>query len=73
MTSLNLLSTDVEDSLRATVRSLLASRCTPDRVTAVYDGDDSVRGPLWAALAGGPRPGRAAGPRGVRRRRRVGP
>jgi alkylation response protein AidB-like acyl-CoA dehydrogenase len=52
MTSLNLLSTDVEESLRSTVRSLLASRCTPDRVTAVYDGDDSVRGPLWAALAG---------------------
>jgi alkylation response protein AidB-like acyl-CoA dehydrogenase len=52
MTSLNLLSTDVEESLRSTLRSLLASRCTPDRVTAVYDGDDSVRRLLWAALTG---------------------
>ena len=51
MTSLSLLSTDVEESLRSTVRSLLASRCTPDRVTAVYDGDDSVCGPLWQAQA----------------------
>ncbi len=52
MTELNLLSTDVEDSLRTTLRSLLAARCTPDRVTAVYDGDDSLRAPLWSALVG---------------------
>ncbi|HET6562999.1 MAG TPA: acyl-CoA dehydrogenase family protein [Marmoricola sp.] len=52
MTRLDLLSTDVEDSLRDTVRSLLTARCTPDRVTAVYDGDDSVAAPLWQALVG---------------------
>ena len=38
----NLLYTDVEDSLRSTVRDLLASRCPADAVTAMYDGDRSV-------------------------------
>jgi alkylation response protein AidB-like acyl-CoA dehydrogenase len=48
---LGLLPGDVEEALRATVRSLLAARCTPAQVLAVYDGDDSVRAPLWGALA----------------------
>jgi alkylation response protein AidB-like acyl-CoA dehydrogenase len=50
MTSLDLLGTDVEESLRDTLRSLLTTRCTPDKVTAVYDGDASVAGPLWESL-----------------------
>ena len=46
----NLLYTDVEDSLRSTVRDLLGSRCPSDAVIAMYDGDRSVVGPLWRAL-----------------------
>ena len=48
---LNLLYTDVEDSLRSTVRDLLSSRCPSDAVIAMYDGDRSVVGPLWRALS----------------------
>lgn len=47
----NLLYTDVEDSLRSTVRDLLAARCPADAVTAMYDGDRSVVAPLWRAVA----------------------
>ncbi|HET7533809.1 MAG TPA: acyl-CoA dehydrogenase family protein [Nocardioidaceae bacterium] len=48
---LNLLYTDVEDSLRSTVRDLLSSRCPSDAVIAIHDGDRSVVSPLWRALA----------------------
>ena len=48
---LNLLYTDVEDSLRASVRDLLTDRCPPDRVIALYDGDRSLVPGLWKALA----------------------
>lgn len=49
---LHLLYTDVEDDLRAAVRHLLAARCTPEAVTAAYDGDRSLTAPLWRALTG---------------------
>ena len=48
---LDLLSTEEEEALRDSLRALLASRCTPDRVTALYDGDDSLRKPLWRSVA----------------------
>jgi alkylation response protein AidB-like acyl-CoA dehydrogenase len=48
---LDLLATDVENDLRSTVRDLLADRCAPDAVTAMYDGDRTVVEPLWRALA----------------------
>jgi alkylation response protein AidB-like acyl-CoA dehydrogenase len=52
MTSdLNLLYTDVEDSLRSTVSDLLASRCPAESVIAMYDGDRSLVAPLWRSLA----------------------
>ncbi|WP_240136419.1 acyl-CoA dehydrogenase family protein [Streptomyces sp. MUM 178J] len=51
MSDLDLLYTDVEDDLRATVRDLLADRCDPASVTAVYDGDRSPVAGLWRALA----------------------
>ncbi|NJP31872.1 acyl-CoA dehydrogenase family protein [Micromonospora thermarum] len=51
MSEVNLLSTDVEDDLRSAVRDLLTDRCDPTAVTAVYDGDRSVVGGLWGALA----------------------
>ncbi|HWU22495.1 MAG TPA: acyl-CoA dehydrogenase family protein [Nocardioides sp.] len=47
----DLLATDVESDLRATVRDLLADQCPPASVAAIYDGDRSVVGPLWKALA----------------------
>jgi alkylation response protein AidB-like acyl-CoA dehydrogenase len=47
----NLLYTDVEDSLRSSVRDLLGSRCPSDAVIAMYDGDRSVVSPLWRAVA----------------------
>ena len=49
--TLDLLPTDIEDDLRATVRGLLADRCDPVAVTALYDGDRSLVAPLWKALA----------------------
>ena len=48
----SLLDTDVEDSLRSSVRRVLERRCSPEAVTRLYDGDRSVVGPLWSALAG---------------------
>jgi len=51
MNDLDLLYTDIEDDLRATVRSVLADLCDPAAVTAVYDGDRSVVAGLWKALA----------------------
>ncbi|QNN52788.1 acyl-CoA dehydrogenase family protein [Nocardioides mesophilus] len=44
---LDLLYTDVEDSLRASLRSLLDDRCAPADVVALYDGDRSLVGSLW--------------------------
>jgi alkylation response protein AidB-like acyl-CoA dehydrogenase len=52
MTDLDLLPSDVEDELRASVRSLLSDRCPPSAVLALYDGDRSLVSPLWKALAG---------------------
>jgi len=48
---LNLLYTDVEDSLRASVRDLLTARCTPARVIATYDGDHDLQPELWRSLS----------------------
>lgn len=47
----DLLASDIESDLRATVRGLLADQCDPVAVTALYDGDRSVVGPLWRSLA----------------------
>ncbi|MDX6323761.1 MAG: hypothetical protein QOK15_115 [Nocardioidaceae bacterium] len=47
----DLLYSDVEDSLRGTLRDLLTVRCTPDRVIATYDTDGVVDQPLWTSLA----------------------
>ncbi|MGN6722638.1 MAG: acyl-CoA dehydrogenase family protein [Marmoricola sp.] len=47
---LDLLATDVENDLRATVRGLLADQCPAASVTALYDGDRSLVAPLWRAL-----------------------
>ncbi|GAA3836894.1 acyl-CoA dehydrogenase family protein [Nocardioides panacisoli] len=51
MTDLDLLYTEVEDDLRSTVRELLADRCDPAAVTAMYDDDRSVVDRLWKAMA----------------------
>ena len=51
MSDLNLLYTDIEDDLRRSVRGLLADRCDPAAVVAVYDGDRSLVGGLWKALS----------------------
>jgi alkylation response protein AidB-like acyl-CoA dehydrogenase len=51
MSDLNLLYTDVEDDLRASVRGLLADRCDPAAVVATYDRDRSLVAGLWKALA----------------------
>ncbi|MEX5709521.1 acyl-CoA dehydrogenase family protein [Parafrankia sp. FMc6] len=51
MSELDLLYTDVEDDLRSSVRDLLADHCDPAAVIAVYDGDRSLVGGLWKALA----------------------
>src|SRR3954454_4219060 len=51
MSDVDLLYSDVEDELRASVRGLLADRCPPSAVVPVYDGDRSLVRPLWKALA----------------------
>lgn len=48
---LNLLYTDVEDSLRESVHDLLTARCTPERVVAAYDGDRELQLGLWRSLS----------------------
>ena len=48
---LNLLYTDVEDSLRESVHDLLTARCTPERVVAAYDGDRDLQLGLWRSLS----------------------
>jgi alkylation response protein AidB-like acyl-CoA dehydrogenase len=51
MSDPDLLYTDVEQDLRASVRELLADRCEPAALIAMYDGDRSLVTPLWKALA----------------------
>lgn len=48
---LNLLYTDVEDSLRESIHDLLTARCTPERVVAAYDGDRDLQLGLWRSLS----------------------
>lgn len=48
---LDLLPTEVEEDLRATLRSLLSEHCQPTAVTAVYDGERGIVAELWRALA----------------------
>ncbi|QYJ03536.1 acyl-CoA/acyl-ACP dehydrogenase [Nocardioides panacisoli] len=50
MSDLDLLYSDIEDDLRASVRDLLADRCDPDAITRLYDGDRSVVDVLWKSL-----------------------
>jgi alkylation response protein AidB-like acyl-CoA dehydrogenase len=49
MSTTALLYSDVEESLRSSVRALLRDRCTPESVVAVYDGKPPSAG-LWPAL-----------------------
>jgi alkylation response protein AidB-like acyl-CoA dehydrogenase len=51
VSELDLLYTEIEDELRASVRSLLGARCDPDVVTRMYDADRSVVDGLWKALS----------------------
>src|SRR3954465_9436405 len=51
MSDLDLLDSDVEDELRASVRNLLTDRCPPSAVLPLYEGDRSLISPLWKALA----------------------
>jgi alkylation response protein AidB-like acyl-CoA dehydrogenase len=51
MSDIDLLYTDVEDSLRSSLRDLLASRCPAESVIATYDGDRSAVDPLWGSVA----------------------
>lgn len=44
----SLLADDVETDLRASVRKVLDKHCTPERLGAIYDGDDQVSTPLWS-------------------------
>lgn len=51
VSDLDLLPTDVETDLRSAVSGVLADRCDPHAVTAMYDGDRAVVQPLWRSLA----------------------
>ena len=46
----DLLADDVEQDLRASVRKVLEKHAPTDRLNGVYDGEDTVTGPLWAAF-----------------------
>lgn len=48
---LDLLPTEIEEDLRASVRDVLADQCDPNVVTALYDGDRKVVGGLWKTLS----------------------
>jgi alkylation response protein AidB-like acyl-CoA dehydrogenase len=50
-TAVDLLYTDVEDSLRDSVRALLGDRCPPSVPAAAYDGDRDAEPGLWLAVA----------------------
>jgi alkylation response protein AidB-like acyl-CoA dehydrogenase len=47
----DLLYSDVEDDLRASVRALLADRCPPERVLEGCEGDEPYDPKVWRALA----------------------
>ena len=49
--SADLLYTDIEDELRASVRALLADRCAPAAVFARCEGDEPYDRGLWRMLA----------------------
>jgi alkylation response protein AidB-like acyl-CoA dehydrogenase len=51
MTGLNLLYTDIETDLRASLRRLLADRCPPSAVAAVYEGARSLATAVWKSLS----------------------
>ena len=51
MNTANLLYTDTEDALRDSVRRLLADRCQPEAVVALYDHPDVDFTDVWKALA----------------------
>jgi hypothetical protein len=51
MTGLNLLYTDIETDLRASLRRLLADRCQPTAVAAAYEGDRSLATAVWKSLS----------------------
>ncbi|RKT88936.1 Acyl-CoA dehydrogenase [Saccharopolyspora antimicrobica] len=48
---INLLETDVEVSLRSTLRDLLADHCDPTSVMRAYEGDHALTPVLWKAVA----------------------
>ena len=47
----NLLYTDVEESVRDSLRGLLTARCTPENVVALYDGKRDLVPELWRSVA----------------------
>jgi len=49
--SKDLLYTDIEDDLRASVRAMLADRCPPDAVRARVEGSEPYDRTLWRTLA----------------------
>jgi len=51
MTSADLLYSDTEEDLRASVRRLLADRCPPEVVVRAYDTDSPDFSGVWTALA----------------------
>lgn len=51
MSDLDLLHSETEEDLRASVRALLSDHCDPKAVTRMYDGDRGVVDGLWKSLA----------------------
>jgi alkylation response protein AidB-like acyl-CoA dehydrogenase len=51
LSTANLLYTDTEDALRDAVRRLLADRCKPEEVVALYDHPDADFTGVWKTLA----------------------
>lgn len=49
-TEIDLLYTDVEESLRQAVRAALGASCSPNTVMRCYDGDRSLTAPVWQRL-----------------------
>lgn len=49
--TVDLTYTDTEDALRDSVRSLLSTHCPSDRVTAMYDGDETLIAELWGTVS----------------------
>jgi alkylation response protein AidB-like acyl-CoA dehydrogenase len=50
VSDLDLLHSDIEEDLRASVRELLHDLCDSDAVTRMYDGDRSLVDGLWKSL-----------------------